>query len=76
MTFKRTTKTTTAEQIRLCADLGMSRRQAAEQLGVGRDALRITASTLGIVFHGHSGCVSNSVELPRQAAHDPFGVLQ
>lgn len=67
--------TTTAARIQQCADLGMSRRQAADQLGVGRSALSGAADVLGISFHGHSGCVSNRVELRRHAAHDPFAQI-
>lgn len=67
--------TTTEARIRQCADLGMSRRQAADQLGVGRDALANAAYVLGIRFHGHSGCVLNRIELQHHAAHDPFGRL-
>lgn len=68
-------RTTTVARIRQCADLGMSRRQAADQLGVGRSALSGAAEVLGISFHGHSGCVHNRIELQRHAAHDPFAQI-
>ena len=68
-------RTTTIAKIRQCADLGMSRRQAADQLGVGRSALSGAADVLGISFHGHSGCAHNRVELHRHAAHDPFAQI-
>lgn len=71
--FQRRTATTTEAQIRKCAALGMSVRQAAEQLGVSYSMLRHTASVLGIQFHGYSGCRPNSITLQRNAAHDPFG---
>jgi len=73
MSFQRRTATTTEAQIRKCADLGMSMRQAAEQLGVSFSMLTHTASVLGIRFCGYSGCRPNSITLKRHAAHDPFG---
>lgn len=75
MTFARRTATTSEAQIRLCANLGMSVRQAAEQLHVSHSMLVTTASVLGISFSGKNGRAHNAIQLPRHAAHDPFGAL-
>lgn len=74
--FKKKFATTSEAEIRKCAALGMSMRQAAEQLRVSTSMLTHTACVLGIAFRGYSGCRPNAITIKHNAAHDPFGRLQ